>query len=315
MIVAPYDSSMKREWDEFVDSSKNATFLLKRDYMEYHSDRFKDQSLVFKNDMGRICALFPANAAGDVVSSHDGLTYGGLVTGWKHSGCDTLGMMSMLASELRERGFKRLIYKTIPHIYHRFPAEEDLYALFRLGAELKVRNMSTVIDLASSFQSSRLLKRAVKRQVRWGIEVEEVENVDPFWDIVVTDRWERHRVSPVHTKDEINYLKSKFPDNIRVFVVKLDDGEVLGGAVIYLDRGVIHLQYAACTPKGKSMYATDVLYRDLIFNRLRGNRYFDFGISNENQGLYLNDGMVHHKEEFGGRSIVYDIYELPLNTI
>lgn len=315
MIVVPYDSSMKREWDEFVDSSKNATFLLKRDYMEYHSDRFKDQSLVFKNDMGRICALFPANAAGDVVSSHDGLTYGGLVTGWRHSGSDTLEMMSMLVDALGEAGFVTLRYKAIPHIYHRFPAEEDLYALFRLGAELKVRNMSTVIDLASSFQSSRLLKRAVKRQVRWGIEVEEVENVDPFWDIVVTDRWERHRVTPVHTMDEINYLKGKFPENIRIFVVKLDDGEVLGGAVIYLDRGVIHLQYAACTPKGKNMYATDVLYRDLIFNRLRGNRYFDFGISNENQGLYLNDGMVHHKEEFGGRSIVYDIYELPLNTI
>ena len=37
---------MHREWDNFVASAKNSTFLHMRPYMDYHSDRFNDYSLV-----------------------------------------------------------------------------------------------------------------------------------------------------------------------------------------------------------------------------------------------------------------------------
>ena len=46
-------------WNEFVASAKNATFLFHRDFMDYHSDRFTDFSvLVFKDDA--LYALLPA---------------------------------------------------------------------------------------------------------------------------------------------------------------------------------------------------------------------------------------------------------------
>lgn len=331
MRLLKYEPSMRADWDEFVGKSKNATFLLKRDYMEYHSDRFCDHSMAFVGDDGRFVALLPANIEGDTLYSHKGLTYGGILMSDKTSGGDLVEMFALMKEQLPSFGIRKLIYKAIPHIYHRQPSEEDLYALFRFDAKLTIRNLSTVIDMRQPMRSSRLGKRAVKRQKHNNVEVLEIDTVSPFWDIVVHDRRERHNVKPVHTAEELNYLKSKFPENIRIYVALVPEGvgsdanvgqtddyywsdgrKIVGGAVIYLDKDVIHLQYAACTHEGKDLYATDVIYHELIFNIYPQANYFDFGISNEDAGRYLNLGMVAHKEEFGGRSVVYDTYELDL---
>jgi hypothetical protein len=37
---------------------------------------------------------------------------------------------------------------------------------------------------------------------------------------------------------------------------------------------------------------------------------FDFGISTENSGFFLNEGLLFQKESFGGRAIVYETYKL-----
>lgn len=312
MRIERYEPAKKDIWDKFVDESKNGTFLLKRDYMEYHADRFPDHSYMFYDDDDKLVALLPATKSGKTLSSHKGLTYGGFVLGFRSSGILPLQLFDLLKEELQATGIETLIYKPVPHIYHRQGAEEDLYALFRNNATLAVRNMATVINLREPIPSSRLGKRAVKRQKKSEISVSEVESVKPFWNIIVEDRMSRYNVRPIHTDAELDYLKSRFPANIRFFTATNGSGEMLGGAVIYLDRGVIHLQYAACTRKGKDLYATDIIYHILINEILPNNNYFDFGTSNEDGGRYLNEGMVHHKEEFGGRSIVYDTYELKI---
>ncbi|MBD5300682.1 MAG: GNAT family N-acetyltransferase [Bacteroides sp.] len=310
MEILRYTPEMKERWDEFVEGSKNGTFLLKRDYMEYHADRFPDHSYVFVNDAGEFAGLLPATLRGDVLSSHAGLTYGGLVMDMKTSATDALEMFGLLRSELRKDGVTSLVYKAVPHIYHRQCAEEDLYALFRNDARLVVRNVSTAINMRDPLPSGRLNVKAEKRRNKAGIIVREVESVESFWDMATENLLLRHNTRPVHTAAELDYLKSRFPANIRFFTATDPPGELLASAVIYLDRGVIHLQYASSTPRGKKLYAADVIYHELIHDILRDNDYFDFGISNEDRGRYLNAGLLHHKEEFGGRSVVYDIYEM-----
>ena len=44
IYLKPYKTSDKELWDAFIDESKNGVFLFKRDYMDYHSHRFKDYS-------------------------------------------------------------------------------------------------------------------------------------------------------------------------------------------------------------------------------------------------------------------------------
>ncbi|MDE6360714.1 MAG: GNAT family N-acetyltransferase [Muribaculaceae bacterium] len=314
MEIRRYTPEMKPVWDRFVRESRNATFLLTRDYMEYHADRFTDCSYMFLDGKGKVETLLPGSLHGDQLRSHGGLTYGGFILGPHSSGAAPANPMTWLEAlvpALKDEGITSLLYKGIPHIYHRYPAEEDLYALWRLGARLCCRNLATVIDVANPMRSSRLGKRAVKRRDAAGISVRQTEDAGEFWQIIVDDRRVRHNTTPVHTLAEMQSLRDKFPGEILFFVAEAA-GEILAGAVVYKAGGVLHLQYAAATGLGKELYAVDVIYNNLIFDRLKDARWFDFGTSNEDAGRYLNEGMVRHKEEFGGRSIVYDQYLLEL---
>ena len=60
MQIIGYTPERKEEWDAFVRTSRNGTFLLLRDYMDYHADRFTDCSLMFYRE-GKLMALLPAN--------------------------------------------------------------------------------------------------------------------------------------------------------------------------------------------------------------------------------------------------------------
>ena len=75
-----YAPAHRSEWDRFIDSSKNGTFLFKRDFMEYHADRFPDHSLLFLDDKQALRAVLPATGEGAVLHSHKGLTYGGVIS-------------------------------------------------------------------------------------------------------------------------------------------------------------------------------------------------------------------------------------------
>ena len=76
-----YTADKLEEWNGFVALAKNGTFLIDRRFMDYHSDRFADFSIMFYDEKNRLVALLPANRKGDSVCSHRGLTYGGLVMG------------------------------------------------------------------------------------------------------------------------------------------------------------------------------------------------------------------------------------------
>ena len=77
--IRKYQSSDYSLWNEFVANAKNATFLFHRDFMEYHSDRFEDFSLLVFDEKNTLKAILPANRVQDVLHSHQGLTYGGLI--------------------------------------------------------------------------------------------------------------------------------------------------------------------------------------------------------------------------------------------
>ena len=87
---------------------------------------------------------------------------------------------------------------------------------------------------------------------------------------------------------------------------------MVGGVVIYESRHVAHAQYIAATEEGKEMGATDVILNFLIKEYYSEKKYFDFGISTENEGKYLNVGLIDNKEGYGARGVVYDFYKLDL---
>jgi hypothetical protein len=60
--------------------SKNGTFMLDRNYMDYHSDRFIDHSLIFYDEKDKLIAGMPASLHENEIISHGGITYGGIIS-------------------------------------------------------------------------------------------------------------------------------------------------------------------------------------------------------------------------------------------
>jgi len=308
--VEKYNREMKAEWDAFVSSSRNGTFLFNRAFMEYHSDRFEDASLLFylKN---KLIALLPANRVGDVLYSHQGLTYGGLILSVPATAKIVLDIFDALKLHLGANGIKQLVYKAVPHIYHRQPSEEDLYALYRNDAVFIGRSVSSCIDQRAGIKYSELRRRGIKKALNKGLTIRESSDFSDFWKILETNLSERFDVQPVHTLPEIEYLKSKFPDHIHLYEV-CDGSRVLGGCVIFETERVAHVQYISASKEGKEAGALDYLFDSLIQKIYINKPFFEFGISTEKNGSVLNEGLISQKEGFGGRGIVYDTYQLQI---
>ena len=310
--IIRYDASMAARWDEFARMSRNGTMLHQRGYMDYHSDRFKDCSLVALHE-GRLCALLPACIEGDTLWSHRGLTYGGWLVPLKHFDATVMvEVMDAACQWMSDNSIKRLVYKPVPHIYHRYPCEEDLYALFRHQAKLIETNISTTIDLTCPLPLDRGNKSGANAARKAGIQVGPSEDWEGYWRLLSSLLDERYGTRPVHTLDEMRLLHGRFPDGIRLYAATLD-GEMLAGVVMYLSHPVAHCQYIGASPQGKDSKALTLLFDYLIGEaKASGYRYFDFGISNEDHGRYLNEGLVRQKSRLGGRGIVYNTFEINL---
>jgi hypothetical protein len=276
--------------------------------MEYHSDRFEDSSLMFfEND--KLVALMPANLAQGNLVSHGGLTFGGVLVDDRMTINLMLGIFESLSAFLREIRCSKLIYKPVPHIYHKIPAEEDLYALFVRGACLVRRDLSTTMDLRNRLPYAKGRKWSINKARKAGLTVERSLDFDAFMAIEEYVLRKYHGTKPVHSAAEIQLLAERFPDNIRMFGA-FQAGRMLAGVIVYADWRVAHTQYISSTDEGRALGASDLVLDHLIREVYADRAYFDFGISTEQSGRFLNAGLALYKENFGGRSLAYDWYEI-----
>lgn len=309
MRTERYEPKYKLQWDEFIAKSKNGVFLFYRDYMEYHSDRFADNSIMFF-DSNSLVAVMPANTRDNVLFSHGGLTFGGIISDQRMKTSLMLNMFDVLKQYLKTQGIIKIVYKAIPHTYHSVPAEEDLYALFLHNAKLARRDVSSTISLKEKMAFSKGRKWCIKKSKEQGLEIGRSHDFNAFMGIEEDLLRKKYGVKPTHTADEMQLLASRFPENIKLFTAHKDD-EMVAGVIIYESKNVAHTQYIAATDEGKEVYAVDLILDFLINDYYASKKYFDFGISTENNGRYLNEGLIGHKEGFGARATVYDFYEVP----
>ena len=308
--IRRYTPVQKQAWNDFVSCSKNGTFLLDRDYMDYHADRFTDHSLmVYRRN--KLYALLPGNRTGDTFYSHQGLTYGGLIMSDKTVAADVVQIFRLLNDLLRQEGIRKVLYKAIPWIYHRQPSDEDLYAVVEVCGATVSRGLSSAVSRDHLNKWYRIRESGAKYARKMGLTIQETDDYKPFWQVLSNNLRERYGLLPVHTVEEIELLHRCMPDHIRLIVVK-EGSETVGGTVLYVSDRVVHSQYIAASPRGKQIHALDLLFDVVIRQALASHAYFDFGISTERHGTYLNEQLIYQKEGFGGRGVCYDWYEWKL---
>ena len=307
--IKKYENSDKATWNDFLLSCKNYHFIFNRDFMEYHSDRFQDFSLIFKNDKNIIIALLPGNLKDNVFYSHQGLTFGGFLIDKGVNAVDMLDLFEQLKRFLKDNNIKKIIYKCIPIIYHNYPAQEDLYALFINEANLYRRDISASIDLEQRYSYSKGRKWSINKAQKSGVTCEEINQPSLVWEVIREVLHQHHNQQPIHNEVEIDLLRNRFPHNIKAYKCCFE-GNIVAAAVTFETDRVVHTQYLACNNKGREERALDYLIDFLINKSMNSAKIFDFGISNENEGKYLNAGLISQKESFGARAIVHDFYSI-----
>ena len=316
MIVKPVNENQFSIWDEFVDNSFNGVFLNKQRFLSYHDNRFKDASIIIENDKNNIIGLFPAAVApndSSCIISHPGATYGGLIASKKCRGETCIQTIENICSYYSEHGYRRLVYKTIPYIYHRQPYQDDVYALFRLGANKYRCDISATINLAARGQVTKGRKYEINKGKKNGITINsDIKYAENIWKIIEMGLLEKYQLKPVHSLKEILLLQSLFQKEI-TFLSAIIDDEIVAGLVLFGMGNVLHTQYISAGNKAYECGALDFLIEEAI-NKAKdeGFKYFDFGISNEDEGRILNEGLYRYKRTFGAGSIVHEFYELDL---
>jgi hypothetical protein len=309
--VIRYRDEIKQDWDSCIAQAKNGSFLFLRDYMDYHRDRFDDHSLLFVRK-GRTVACLPAHRVDDVLNSHRGLTFGGLVMHEKIRLSDVRTIFRYLLDHMNANGLRTLYYRHMPHPYHRLPAEEDIFTLSSLGAHVIETKATCVVPAGMPALYSQDIRRVVKRFSRAGLTLRQSFDFARFMALCETYLWRRRGTRPVHSGEELARLAARFFDNILLYVVERGS-DIEGGVVIYRNATCARAQYVAQSEFGQEARVVPAIYDHIFNNVLPRGMMFDFGHSADPATGSHDEKLHTYKESFGARTIQLSSYRLSID--
>lgn len=314
--VRPYTPADRDAWEKLAAGSWNGTFLHSRRYISYAEEEFTDASLVVEDRKGQIAGIFPAavhQSDPAMIESHEGISYGGLVHEGSLGGELMLSALEEIAERYYHDGKRTLRIKTVPHVYHRVPADDELYALFRLGARRTRCHLASVIDVENRPAPSKRRVRSLRKAQRAGVEIERGAGLlEPFWPVLIERLSGKHQATPFHSFLQMQRLQVLFPEQIECVVGTLD-GAVVAGVVLFHTARVVHAQYIASDDQGYETSAVDLILQACLDEcRRRRIRYFSLGNSTLYGGTVFSEGLYRFKAELGAGTVVHESYDLPL---
>jgi len=308
--VKKYTHSDKELWDNFIAQTAHPNFLFYRDFMEYHSNRFEDYSILIFHKNALI-ALLPANVKGTKVYTHQGLSYGGLVLKGVERFESLVNIFQTLLMYFSEKGFCELYYKEKPFIYGEIKELSYQNILFLLKAEWYRADTYLVIP-QERYHPNRNRRRGIKKAIEIGLTFKEGE-YKSFWEeILVPNLQQRFGVNPVHSLQEIELLASNFPNNIHCITVH-ENIQIKAGAVLFEFNDTLHFQYSSGADTRNEDGSLDYLF-DYVCRKYSHKKYVSFGSSSEENGRNINKGLMYWKESYGAISIPQKFYKIEIKN-
>jgi len=309
--VRRYTDTDKNLWNNFLENSRTNQFLLSRNFMEYHKDRFEDYSLLVFDEKALV-AIFPANIKNNIVVSHSGLTFGGFIVAKEEATKNSIQYFAQLLKFVSDNNIDKIIFKQSPSFYSSVSQDEIDYAMFLVDAKMYRVDIAYAINqqLENKIQYQERRRRAIKKAEKNGVEIKETTDFSTFWnDILTPNLQSRFGVNPVHSLAEIELLSINNPNKIRQFEA-WQNGVLMAGTTIFETPTVAHAQYISASDEGRKNGAIDLLFHHLIAQTFAHKKIFDFGIINEEEGRRINIGLLDWKEGFGARAYAHRFYEI-----
>ncbi|MBK1810790.1 GNAT family N-acetyltransferase [Clostridium sp. YIM B02505] len=324
-IVKKYSKELENEWEKFVHSSVNGTFMQERRFLGYHpSDRFLDHSLIFMEDK-RIIAVLPAAVVQQddkrMLISHPGTSHGGLIIKSSLSTKKCLELVSTLVEYCSMNGFDYIRLKPVPRVYHRELSDQLDFALRFSGFSIEYTELATVLELKKGEEPfakhvmSDTTFRNYQKALKSGLSVVEDANIKDFWPILEDNLKHKHNAKPAHTFDEIKLLKTLYPNKIKLFAAYEGVTPAAGVLAFLLNDRVINCFYIAHHDSFQHLRPLNLIFGHMMEWGLRNDfSYLDWGISTEVKGSKVNTGLFHFKEGYGGHGVLRECYLYKVNN-
>lgn len=316
--LVPYTDDWSKSWDTFIrDESRNGTIFHEREFLAYHPpSRFEDASCLFIENKGQtrlIRGVFPAALVDGAVISHPGSSYGGLLYGSSIKTPEVLGMLEQLFSHAKNLGASALEMRLAENLIYALPPDQELsFLLWHRGAQLKVRELGSCVVLQQGDWKDWARDSyawSVSKASRSGVQVSSEIPLEQIYPLVEKNLAGRYGKKPVHSLDELNDLKRRFPEQLKAWTASLDGKPIATVVVFEANKSVTHSFYIAQDydySKYNALYY--VFDRLLTFYKEKGFRYFNFGISSRSD--WIKWGILAFKEGVGGRAVFRETWRI-----
>ena len=323
LSIVKYNDSFESKWDTFIEKeSLNGTFLQSRKFLNYHpKERFKDHSLIVLKGTNTIVALIPACEIDDegnkTLYSHMGSTFGGIIVNRNSYNVKHIEtIISALEEYCIQNSFNEMILKNSSAIFSKDRMDLIDYFLFKnnykyydeLSFYVDCKKLPD--DIISAFSSGR--RRDYKYSLKNGFEFKKLEKdseIEEFYNLLLGNL-KKFNKKPVHSLDEILEFKNSRLKNIVEFYGVYQQNKMLSGSMVFkFEKEVFHTQYLASDQNNLKLFPMEFLNTNLIrIAKEQGYEYFSFGISTEDHGKVLNEGLAIFKEGFGSSYSVNRTY-------
>ncbi len=322
ITAVPYTGAFEQKWDAFVRTARNGTIFHTRRFLSYHPEgRFHDASVILM-DGEKILGLLPAamrdEAGKKMLVAHPGASYGGLVLSSDASVEETGAMLDAVLGYAKQEKYAGVSMLRLPPASLQAEYSEDqLYWMFHRGFLMTRCEMDGAIDVSDLAEKNILesltgkCRNMVRQAERAGVTVKLSNDFATFWPILEGVLTGRHGTKPTHTLAEIQKLHALLPEGFRLLAA-YEGTKMVGGIVLVTiyDRALYTL-YMAQEYTSQQHHPMHLLLAEAIRLAISEKRQvLHLGVSTEDGGKKINEGLFFFKESFGCRPVRRESWEI-----
>ena len=306
--IFKFHESDRERWDLFVENSYEKNFLYSRAFLDYHGERFNDNSLFILDEKEGVLGILPAAIVGNKFISHPGLPYAGLLLHTKTSQTSWLKILDSINRFVtKTTNCKTFIYKLRPKIFRSSMFEEEAIACSKQSLVDRSTGINSYIDYQLGYKFSKGRRHSVKKGKNADLKFKKIKLTSEFWALQSRVLEANHGVKPTHSFEDMLFIEKNFPENIDISIVTKND-QIVAGCVLFLFDRVAHTQYMFNTEIGRNISALDYLISCKIEKFQSSKFFFSFGVSTIENGSKINYGLMRQKEAFGAGSGLNEIF-------
>ena len=317
ITINKYNSEVLEEWDQFVSNSNNGTIFQKQRFINYHINRqFVDHSLIIKKN-NNIVAVLPAAICNNVLYSHPGSSYGGIVFKNNVDFKTINDIIQSVDDYCYSQKFKSLFLINSPCIYQKKFDQSIDYLLQWNNYQSKEIYISHVVDMNNESILLGLLKKRKRRYVNNNKELNslsfnESNDFDSFYKILLEGK-EKYKTKPTHSLEELYQLKKLFPEEIKL-ILTIKSKKVIGGSVMLFanEKASLVFYNTILEDFRSSQIAMLQLYKCMEISKKHGYQMIDFGVSHtpeQENPMNPKFSLIHFKEQFNAKGVLRIAYQ------